>query len=282
MSALKSQNHSSLSSYAPPSEPLVGFNDDDSSLGVDDIFSMCSLICFIPWRSFLVIPGSSASEDNNSDDGAEESPGDSSRKQEFHKISTEDSRHELSKLSISEEASPACQSVPAWKQKYIARKSFLDEDSSGSSSSSCIDSTPRGSSKRTSLEETLDRCRNIEAEATTSIAPTLNDPNAEENEVSSSSESSWASFFSLGAHHSSSMSPVSLYSKIAENSDTENVDISLNGAHLSPSLPLSQSSSSDRHAYDSISCADGVDARGKVVRVHRRQHSPSGIMDLSE
>lgn len=251
MSALKYQNHASLSSYAPPSEPLVGFTEDDS-IGAADLISMCSLLC-IPWHSFLV-KSSSEQEGDTVVRG----------EQEFQVIATTEEKQEISKISKSEEDLATYDSVPAWKRKYIARKSAGMDDSSSSSRSS---SSHGSSTKRTALEETLDRCRNIED---TSITLHGDDEVEEQEEEASSSAGSWMSFFSLGlGGHVASTSPsTSLYSKVLGTTDVDadKIDSSLN------SLSLGSSSSSS--SYDSNSPAS---RKGKL---HRRQQSPSGVMDL--
>lgn len=234
MPALKSQNHSSLSSYAPPSEPLEGFHEDDG-IGAEDIFSMCSLICFIPWRSFLVIPGSSEGGESGND----------VKQQEFEKIATDENKQNQSKLPKVNEEQVEYKSVPAWKQKYIARK--LDESADISTHSSSSDGF-----KRNSLEETLKRCRNVDDDDNSSVV-SLDGLVDEENEDVSNS---WNGFFGLGGASS-------LISKIVGTSET-----TLDRTHEIPSSP--------DHAYSSISPAP------QKVKVHRRQLSPSGVMDFAD
>lgn len=262
MPGLSSQTHSSLSGYAPPSEPLA-FSEEEG-LGAEDIFSMCSIMCFIPWRSFLVIPG--ASSDGSVDDVAEPV-------QEFQEIkTTEDEKQEHATASQSNMECASYQPVPSWKQKYISRKSMREHEALSQGDGLC-DSE---SSKRTTLEETLDRCRQIDT-----ISDAVSDVTDEEDERSSMSWS-MASFFGMSSAESSSSASVSsissysassLYSALVGRAD-EKVKTSSGNRSCSGE----SSTSSVEHSYDSI-LPSPVSHKGKY---HRRQLSPSGVMDYVE
>lgn len=251
MPGLTSQNHASLSKYAPPSEPL-GFNEEEG-LGAEDIFSMCSIMCFIPWRSFLVIPGSSDSEGDNKGTDT----------QEFHEVATtDDDKHEVpgADMQYNDAVSPSSQPVPEWKRKYLERKSIRKEGN--------LNLDDSDTSKRSSLEETLDRFRKIDDEISDSVSD-VPDESPVEPEVPSTSWS-MATFFSATSYQtatSTSSSSSSLYSMIMGNSDDSIVDSSLSSASLG---------GSPEHEYTSISPAH------QISKSHRRQHSPAGVMDIVE
>jgi hypothetical protein len=252
MPGLTGQNHSSLSSYAAPSAPYS--NQEDESLGAEDIFSMCSLMCFIPWTSFLVIPQTSSIEENCGGGDAVQ------QQQEFENIAqTEHDKVETTKLPNDDDIA-TYQSVPVWKQKYIARKSNLEL--SNSSSIHCA------APKRSSLEETLDRCRNIDNTSDVYGDNTQDDNNTEG--VTSATGWSMATFFSYP----------SLYAKIVGGTGDTDTDSVLDApdTHEDSSLSLSSVSlsSASKGSYDSLS---PVHRGGKN---HRRQHSPSGVMDFVE
>ena len=230
MSAWKSQNHSSLSSYAPPSEPL-GFSEEES-IGAEDIFSMCSLICFIPWRSFLAFSESSEEEHTKESDGSETTK----KQQDFEELSTtehEDGATALPKLQTQQSG---YEPVPAWKQKYIDRKSSSQNDVS----------TNLKTAKRTSLEETLDRCRNIDQSSSC---------NDDGDDVSSDT-GSWADMFSID-------SASSLYSWALGKSESDKTS-------------TIACDNTTKYSYDVISPSPSK------YKGHRRQLSPSGVVDLVE
>ena len=214
--------------------------------------------------------------------------------QEFQVISTSEEKPDLviSKLSKSDEDLAIYQTVPAWKRKYLARKdanmntnnddtSSLSSTTSTRSGNSSRSDPPSPSPRRTALEETLDRCRNIED---TSLS--LHDPHDEEepdeggNETTSAL-SSWASFFSLGVVGQSVPSSTSLYSKVLGTTDADTgdkIDSSLNSVSLSSSSDYSASHES-AYDYDAVASPAPASQKGKV---HRRQKSPSGVMELVE
>lgn len=221
MPALKSQNHSSLASYAPPSKSLAA-NEEDG-LGVGDIFSMCSLICFIP---FLASPGSAEGDDNLPEN------------LEFQQIATEDtSKQDISETPQIGSDSSVHQKVPAWKEKYIARKRN-DALSESSSHSSLNEDAPRSA-----VQESRGKCRDINNLDSTSAS------HYDFADKKDSSGSSWDSLFS--------MTPSSIYSKMV--------------GSTAPGVP---DPSTDAHAYRSLSPVP------HTTKVHRRQLSPSGVMDL--
>jgi hypothetical protein len=265
MPGLSSQTHSSLSDYAPPLEPLA-FNEEEG-LGAEDIFSMCSIMCFIPWRSFLVIPGSTG--DGSVDDVTEPVT-------DFQEINTtEDDKLEHITPPQSHTECASYQPVPSWKQKYISRKSMREQEALNQVGDSLSDS---GSSKRTSLEETLDRCRQID---TVSDSDVVSDVTDDEDERSSMSWSMASFFGSTTADSSSSVSVTSiasysvssLYSALVGHAD-DKVDVS----SRSSSGNGSSSTCSVEHTYDSI-LPSPISHKSKF---HRRQLSPSGVMDYVE
>mmetsp|Transcript_12303 Transcript_12303/g.20025 ORF Transcript_12303/g.20025 Transcript_12303/m.20025 type:complete len:260 (+) Transcript_12303:144-923(+) len=259
MPGLSSQAHSSLSAYAPPSEPLA-FNEEEG-LGAEDIFSMCSIMCFIPWRSFLVIPGSTG--DGSVDDDVEPV-------QEFQEIRTtvDDTQENITAPQSTGECA-SYQPVPLWKQKYISRKSRQEQEAivqgGGLSDSE--------SSKRTTLEETLDRCRQIDTISdSVSETDSVSDITDGEGEGSSASWS-MASFFRMSNADSSSSGSVATVSSYTVSSLYSALVGSTENRISGPS-----STSSVDHSYDSI-LPSPVSHKGKF---HRRQLSPSGVMDYVE
>lgn len=246
MPGLRSQNHASLSSYAPPSEPL-GYNEDEG-LGAEDIFSMCSLLCFIPWRSFVVIPGSSGRDNGDANEGT--------TPQEFHEISTiDDDKHEVPSADQSQDT----QTVPAWKQKYIERKNTCKKEDIALDDSE--------TSKRSSLDETLDRWRKIDDDTVSDTVSDISDNAPPVNEPSTSW--SMANFFSVDRFQTSTSttsSSSSLYSMIMGNHNDRVEDTSIS----------STSSLSSEYESDSISPVQ------QKFKAHRRQHSPAGVMDMVE
>lgn len=210
------------------------------------------------------------------DSGDDDEGSTHSNEQGFQVVATTEDKTEISKISKSDEELAAYQSVPAWKRKYIARKeasmnNSSDRSTSRGDSSNEIMPPSSPSPRRTALEETLDRCRNIE-DTSTSLHDMKDEHVTEEvsyqkTDAGSSALSGWVSFFSLGGATSSSVPSAPLYSKVLETTDPDAAD----------SIDSLSSVSSVSSASSSFETSPSFYPKGKV---HRRQHSPSGVMDL--
>lgn len=235
MSALGSHRHSSMPSFVPSLTSDLSATSsfhlqEEEGIGAADVFGMCSLMCFIPWSSFLVIRRTDTDEE---DEDSVSIPEESQQERNNKVISTAKDNEE--------DATHKYQPVPKWKQKYIDRQS-----------AAVSDKAPR--TKRSTLEETLERCRNVESQCVVT-----KDDDDDDDTSTTTSTSSWASYFGL-----SSDSP-SLYSRILGASKHSEDSV----------LSIGDKREKTSFVYSSISSD-----KSSPLKSHRRQNSPSGVMDI--